>query len=74
MKICAACCNELPQSSFSKKQWKLKQYERRCTNCINSNRELQLKPPPKTTNKEEDHKPTCYICLEMGQMNWVRIL
>ena len=66
MKICAACCNELPQSDFSKKQWKLKQYERRCTDCINSNRELQLKPPPKTTNKEEDHKPTCYICLDDG--------
>jgi len=66
MKICAACCNELPQSSFSKKQWKLKQYERRCTDCINSNRELPLKPPPKTTNKEEDHKPTCYICLDDG--------
>ena len=66
MKICAACCNELPQSSFSKKQWKLKQYERRCTDCINANRELQLKPPPKTTNKEEDHKPTCYICLDDG--------
>jgi len=66
MKICAACCNELPQSDFSKKQWKLKQYERRCTDCINSNRELQLKPPPKTTNKEDDHKPTCYICLDDG--------
>ena len=65
MKICAACCNELPQSSFSKKQWKLKQYERRCTDCINANKELQLKPPPKTINKEED-KPTCYICLDDG--------
>ena len=32
----------------------------------NANRELQLKPPPKTINKEEDHKPTCYICLDDG--------
>jgi len=66
MKICAACCNELPQSSFSKKQWKLKQYERRCTDCINSNRELQLKPPPKTNIVKEDDTPTCYICLDDG--------
>ena len=63
MKICAACCNELPQSNFSKKQWKLKQYERRCTDCIADNRELQLKPPPKT---EKEDKPTCYICLDDG--------
>jgi len=65
MKICAACCNELPQSSFSKKQWKLKQYERRCTDCIAANRDLQLKPPPKTDAKKED-APTCYICLDDG--------
>ena len=66
MKICAACCNELPQSSFSKKQWKLKQYERRCTGYIAINRELQLKPPSKPANKEEVNKPTCYICLDDG--------
>jgi len=66
MKICAACCNELPQSNFSKKQWKLKQYERRCTDCIAANRELQLKPPPKTNVVKEDDTPTCYICLDDG--------
>jgi len=57
MKVCAACCKELQQSSFSKKQWKLKQHERRCTDCIKAGREVQSVPstPPKTNiNDEKD--------------------
>ena len=39
MKICAACSQELPKDSFSKKQWQLKQ-QRRCKECIAANREV----------------------------------
>ena len=35
MKICAACCAELPRKCFSKKQWQLKKY-RRCKECIDA--------------------------------------
>ena len=44
MKICAACCKELPKESFSKKQWKLKPYERRCSGCIVAGRAVLTKP------------------------------
>ncbi|KAL9185710.1 hypothetical protein ACHAXT_003487 [Thalassiosira profunda] len=37
MKICAACHKELPQESFSKKQWQMKRY-RRCKSCIDVDR------------------------------------
>ena len=46
MKICAACTQELPRDKFSKRQWDAKKYQRRCKNCVDSNCELQLKPPP----------------------------
>ena len=44
MKICAACCKELPKERFSKKQWKLKPYERRCSGCIVAGRAVLTKP------------------------------
>ena len=75
MKFCAACCNELPQEKFSKKQWKLKQHQRRCTDCIDADREVQLKSPsPSKENSDGrtgnegggDEAPSCYICLEDG--------
>ena len=47
MKICAACNEELSRDCFSKKQWKSKQHERRCKNCIDANREVQAVPPTK---------------------------
>eukprot|EP00571_Detonula_confervacea_P002336 CAMPEP_0172332054 /NCGR_PEP_ID=MMETSP1058-20130122/62241_1 /TAXON_ID=83371 /ORGANISM="Detonula confervacea, Strain CCMP 353" /LENGTH=468 /DNA_ID=CAMNT_0013049331 /DNA_START=1091 /DNA_END=2497 /DNA_ORIENTATION=- len=77
MKLCAACCEELPQSSFSKKQWQLKQYQRRCTECIDVNHDVQLEAPSKNASAEFQHPsptltadnksaPCCYICLEEG--------
>lgn len=56
MKICAACCQELPKDKFSKKQWQLKQYERRCKECIASNLEVQLRPP--TNGGTQSHVPS----------------
>ena len=41
MKFCAACHTDLPKESYSKKQWKLDEYQRRCKVCIANNREVQ---------------------------------
>jgi len=41
MKVCAACHTDLPKDSYSKKQWKLDEYQRRCKVCITDNREVQ---------------------------------
>ena len=41
MKICAACNQTLSKEEFSKKQWNLKQ-QRRCKECIDNNREVNL--------------------------------
>jgi len=49
MKICAACHSDLPKDSFSKKQWKLDDCQRRCKVCVANNREVQL-PPSKHDN------------------------
>ena len=57
MKLCGACCHGLSKEKFSKKQWQLKQYQRRCKECIDANREVQLKPPVKNE---------CWICLDEG--------
>lgn len=47
MKLCGACCIELSKEKFSKNQWKAKQHQRRCRECINENRGMQLaKPTP----------------------------
>ena len=54
MKTCAACHSDLPKDSYSKKQWKLDEYQRRCKVCVADNREIQ-EPIPKqnTTNTNE---------------------
>ena len=58
MKICAACCAELPQSSFSKKQWQMKQYRRRCKACIDADRLVQaLMPAKKDQSGEQQNQP-----------------
>ena len=70
MKECAACNTELSQDKFSKKQWKLKQHERRCKDCIDNNNEVQLKKTPTSLVKSNatvnggGEAPSCYICLE----------
>ena len=70
MKECAACNTELSQDKFSKKQWKLKQHERRCKDCIDTNREvLQKQHTPtlvksNTTVNGGEEAPSCYICLD----------
>lgn len=76
MKACAACCEELPKESFSKKQWKSKQHERRCIGCIDSDRDVAAKALPKEMlyvvscdgdapcEEEEEGGPTCWICLD----------
>lgn len=55
MKICAACCEELPRESFSKTQWKLKEHQRRrCINCNVANRNLQLQDTEEINNIADD--------------------
>ncbi|KAL7553639.1 hypothetical protein ACHAWF_016944 [Thalassiosira exigua] len=58
MKLCAACCKELPKEEFSSKQWQQKQHRRRCKGCIVANEPLKLQPRP---------KPSCFICLGEGE-------
>ena len=68
MKVCAACCIELPREKFSNKQWNTKQHQRRCIECIDTKRECILldklhdealfKQPP----REEDC-PICFLRL-----------
>ena len=72
MKECAACNIELSQDKFSKKQWKLKQHERRCKECIDNNNEVQLKKQHTPTSlvksntavNDGEEAPSCYICLD----------
>ena len=71
MKECAACNTELSQDKFSKKQWKSKQHERRCKDCIDNNNEVQLKQPKPTSLVKSNtavngggEAPSCYICLD----------
>ena len=72
MKECAACNIELSQDKFSKKQWKLKQHERRCKECIDNNNEVQLKKQRTPTSLVKSNTavndggdaPSCYICLD----------
>jgi len=49
MKVCAACHTDLPKDSYSKKQWKLDEYQRRCKVCTADNREVQ---PAKQNNND----------------------
>ena len=41
MKTCAACHEDLRKDSYSKKQWKLDECQRRCKVCIANDREVQ---------------------------------
>jgi len=52
MKTCAACHKDLPKDSYSKKQWKLDECQRRCKVCIANNREVQ--PPPQQDKYNND--------------------
>jgi len=52
MKICAACHEDLPKESYSKKQWKLDKCQRRCKACITNNREIPKQDNNDTNTKE----------------------
>jgi len=52
MKLCAACHIDLPKDSYSKKQWKLDENQRRCKVCITNNREVQPQPPHHQNNND----------------------
>ena len=41
MKVCGACHTDLPKDSYSKKQWKLGEYQRRCKVCVTGNQEIK---------------------------------
>ena len=65
MKICAACHTDLPKDSYSKKQWKLDECQRRCKVCTANNREVQ--PPPQQNDTNYDSglvKLLDSICLD----------
>lgn len=78
MKICGACREELPREDFSKKQWQVKTYRRRCRGCVEADQEVQAEdaPRPMNDNDDESHdgrvqcqsRPppgaSCWICLE----------
>jgi len=68
MKVCGACHTDLHKDSYSKKQWKLDECQRRCKVCISNNREVQ-QPPSKQDNDgsnttNEIIKSLDSICLE----------
>ena len=54
MKVCAACYEDLPKDSYSKKQWKLDKSQRRCKLCVTNNREVQLPPSKHDNNNNSD--------------------
>ena len=63
MKICAACHEDLPKDSYSKKQlWKLVQ--RRCKVCIANNREVQ----PISTKQHNNDRNTNEIIKALDSM------
>ena len=66
MKICAACHKHLPKESYSKKQWKLDECQRRCKVCITNNREIQplSKKQDKDTSMKSIIKSLDSLCLE----------
>ena len=55
MKVCAACHTDLPKESYSKKQWKLDEFHRRCKVCITNNREVQEPPPHRQNNNDTNN-------------------
>lgn len=67
MKVCAACCQELPKEGFSKKQWQLKQHQRRCKACVEAGAPLPPRAPPaKKSNDDDESQSECWICLDGG--------
>ena len=67
MKACAACHTDLPKDSYSKKQWKLDEFQRRCKVCITDNREIQQPSQQNddtNTSTNEIIKSINSICLE----------
>ena len=62
MKVCGACCIELPREKFSKKQWKLNQRQRRCIECIDANREAGTLFVDKALFQQPPRKEDCPIC------------
>jgi len=60
MKICAACCIDLPREKYSKKQWHTKKYKRRCAACIDSNQGCTLFD--KALFQQPPRKEDCPIC------------
>lgn len=69
MKVCAACEQDLPKTSFSKKQWQLKQHQRRCKDCIAN--DYHVPPQPVNNNDaNEDAMPDdlLFITQQMSQM------
>ena len=67
MKVCAACHEDLPKESYSKKQWKLDQ--RRCKLCINNNKEVQPLPKNTDTNTTEIIKSLDYMHLDIEKIS-----
>ena len=64
MKVCAACCIELPREKFSKKQWNTKQHQRRCIECIDADRDCTLldKLHDEALFKQPPREEDCPIC------------
>jgi len=56
MKFCAACHTDLPKESYSKKQWKLDECQRRCKVCTSNNREVQPIPPKQNGNDQNTNE------------------
>ena len=67
MKICASCHKDLPKASYSKKQWKLDEYQRRCKVCVTNNREVQ--PIPKQEDTNEIFKTLDSVCLKDAEIS-----
>jgi len=68
MKVCAACHEDLPKESYSKKQWKIDQ--RRCKVCITNNREVQPISPKQDNNDpntSEIIKSLDCMCMEYAE-------
>ena len=61
MKQCAACCTNLSKDCFSNKRWKLKEYQRRCKECVTKDE------PVKKVARPKPDAPSCWICLENGK-------
>ena len=72
MKICACCCQSLPHSSFSKKQWRYGDHQRRCISCITSTQGLKVpiteseSREPECTITDKAELPSCLICMCEG--------